>query len=80
MKEIFKRSVRTSKKTQSINLIKINRLMLFKEIYMHTTSSENHMKHINTLCEQNAEFLLIKLVEHELLLPVGFKVNKILTH
>jgi hypothetical protein len=32
--------------------------MLFKEIT--AVYSENHMKHINTLCGQNAELLIIK--------------------
>jgi hypothetical protein len=32
--------------------------MLFKEII--PLYSENHMKHINTLCSQNAELLIVK--------------------
>jgi hypothetical protein len=55
---IFKYSVRTAKKTQPITITKISWLMLFKEII--AVYSENHVKPINTLCEQNSELLIVK--------------------
>jgi len=36
--------------------------MLYREIT--TVCSEIHIKHINTLCGQNVEFLIVKLVVH----------------
>jgi hypothetical protein len=36
----------------------INWLMPFKEIAVYC---ENHMKHINTLCGQNTELLIVKV-------------------
>jgi hypothetical protein len=44
----------TSKETRYVSTTKINRLMLFRETI--AVYCENHMEHINTLCEQNAEF------------------------
>jgi hypothetical protein len=58
MQLIFKNSVPTSKKTQRVSIIKINWLMLFREII--AVYSENHMESINTLCEQNVELLNVK--------------------
>jgi hypothetical protein len=55
---IFKNSVRTAKKTQLFTITKINWLTLFKEII--AVYSENNTKHINTLCGQNAELLIVK--------------------
>jgi hypothetical protein len=55
---LFNNSVRTAKKTPHFTVTKINRLTLFKEII--AVYSEYHMKHINTFCGQNAEFLIIK--------------------
>jgi len=37
--------------------------MLYREIV--AVSSEIHIKHINTICGQNVEFLTVKLVIHE---------------
>jgi hypothetical protein len=37
--------------------------MLYREIV--AVSSEIHIKHINTICEQNVEFVMLKLVIHE---------------
>jgi hypothetical protein len=45
---IFKNSGHTSKKTQHLSIIKINWLMLFREII--AVSAENHMKPTNTKC------------------------------
>ena len=39
-----------------------SQLMLCKEI--NAVCSEIHKKHINTLCEQNVEFVNLKLVVH----------------
>jgi hypothetical protein len=50
---LFKHSARTAKKTQHFTITKINWLTLFKEII--AVYSENHMKYISSLCEQNAE-------------------------
>jgi hypothetical protein len=52
---IYKDSVRTAKKTPHFTITTINWLTLFKEII--AVYSENHTKHINTLCEQNAGLL-----------------------
>jgi hypothetical protein len=41
-----------------ISPIQTNCLILFKKII--AVFCENHMKHINTLCDQNAEFMNIK--------------------
>jgi hypothetical protein len=59
VKIIYKNSVRTAKKTQHFTITKINWLTLFKEIIAVYT--ENHMKHINTLCGQNSELLNVKV-------------------
>jgi hypothetical protein len=45
---------------QRVSSTKINMLTLFKEIIPVYT--ENHTKHINTLCVQNAQLLNIKAV------------------
>jgi uracil DNA glycosylase len=55
---IYKNSVLTSKKTQHFSIIKINWLMLLKEII--TVYSKNHKKPIHTFCGQNAELLNVK--------------------
>jgi hypothetical protein len=55
---INKNSVRTSQETHYISVTKIDRLMLFIEridVYC-----ENHAKHANTLCGQNADMLRVK--------------------
>jgi hypothetical protein len=51
-------SVRTAKRTQHFTITKINWLTLFKEIIAVYT--ENHMKHMDTLCEQIVELLKVK--------------------
>jgi hypothetical protein len=48
IKLIFKKSVRTAKKTQLFTITKINWSMLFKEIIAAYT--ENHTKHISKKC------------------------------
>jgi hypothetical protein len=53
----YKNSALTSQKTQLVSMTMINWLMLLKEISVY---SENHMKHIDTLCEQNSELLIVK--------------------
>jgi hypothetical protein len=45
---------RTSKETRYVSATKTNRLMLFMKTV--AVYCENHTKHINTLCGQNAEF------------------------
>jgi hypothetical protein len=52
-------SVRTAQKTHSVSVIKINQLMLYREII--AVCSEIHTKHINTLCGQNVELWNVKL-------------------
>jgi hypothetical protein len=47
-------SVRTSQETHYVSATKPSRWMMFREII--TVYCENHTEHINTLCEQNAEF------------------------
>jgi hypothetical protein len=54
MLTIFKKSVRTAKKTKNFTVTKINRLTLFKEII--AVYSENRTEHANT----NARLLVIK--------------------
>jgi hypothetical protein len=45
-----------------MSVIKTSQLMRDREII--AVCSEIHKKHINTLCEQNAGFLYVKLVVH----------------
>jgi hypothetical protein len=47
---LFKKSVRTSKRTPHVTITKINWLRLFNEIRVIAVYSENHTKHINTKC------------------------------
>jgi hypothetical protein len=54
----FKHSVRAAKETQHVSMTTISWLTLFREII--TVYSENHKKHMNTLCVQNAELLKVK--------------------
>jgi hypothetical protein len=51
-------SDRTSQETHNVFATKPNRLMLFREII--AVYCENHTEHINTLCGQNAEFLIVR--------------------
>ena len=44
-----------------ISVIRTNPLMLYREIIVSFLRSK---KHINTLCEQNIEFVSVKLVVH----------------
>jgi hypothetical protein len=44
------KSVRTSQEKHYIPATRINWLILFRD------ANENHTKHANALCEQNAEF------------------------
>jgi hypothetical protein len=51
---MYKIPVGTSQEAHYVTATKPNRLMLFREtVAVHC---ENHMEHITTLCEQNAEF------------------------
>jgi hypothetical protein len=59
---IYKSSVCTSQETHHVSATKSNRLMLFRETV--AVYSENHTKHINTLCGQNAGLLVLKQVVH----------------
>jgi hypothetical protein len=54
----FKDPVCTAQQTQFISVLKTNQLMLYREII--AVCSEIHIKHINTLCVQNVEFLNAK--------------------
>jgi hypothetical protein len=49
----YKRIVPSSQKTKRLSITKFSQLMLFGE--MITLYYENHKKHTNTLCGQNAE-------------------------
>jgi hypothetical protein len=51
---MYNNSVRTSQETRGVSAAKTNRLMLFKETIV--VKCENHTKHTNALCGQNAEF------------------------
>jgi translation initiation factor IF-1 len=51
---IFKVSVPPSQETHSVSIIMTIVSMLFRETV--TVYCENDMKHINTMCGQNAEF------------------------
>jgi hypothetical protein len=55
---IYKNLFHTSEEKHSISTVYTNRLKRFREII--TVYCENRMKHINTLCEDNAEFFGIK--------------------
>ena len=55
---ILKDSARNTQSTHSVSVIKSNRLMLQNEII--TVCSEIHIKHTNTLCEQDAELLNVE--------------------
>jgi hypothetical protein len=50
-----KHAVRTVKKTQPITITRIDWLTLFNEII--AVYSENHTKHMNTLCDKNVELI-----------------------
>jgi hypothetical protein len=52
---IYKNSVRTSQETHYISVAETSRLMLFRE-KKFAVCCENHVKHTNTFCGQNAEF------------------------
>jgi hypothetical protein len=52
---MFKNSVRTAKKTQHFTNTKINWLTLFEETI--SVYTENHTKHITTVCGKNADVL-----------------------
>jgi predicted Zn-dependent protease with MMP-like domain len=54
---LYENSVRTSQETHYVSATKPNRLMLFRE--MISVYCENHTEHINTLCGQNVEFLIL---------------------
>jgi hypothetical protein len=55
---MYKNSVRTSQETYYISSKKTNRLMLSREKI--AAYCENHTKHTDTFCRQNAEFLCVK--------------------
>jgi hypothetical protein len=48
------KSVRTSQEKHYLSATKINWLILFRD------ATENHTKHANALCGQNAEFYYVK--------------------
>jgi hypothetical protein len=53
----LKKSVPTLNKIQHVSMTTINWLTLFRETV--AVYSENHKKHINTLCGQNRELLTV---------------------
>jgi hypothetical protein len=55
----YKDAVRTSQETHYFSITKTHRLVLFREVI--AAYCENHMEHINTLCEQNVETLYIRI-------------------
>jgi hypothetical protein len=59
---MYKDSVRTSRKTHYVTAAKANWLILFRETIV--VYYENHKEHTNTLCEQKAEFRMLKQVTH----------------
>jgi hypothetical protein len=52
---MYKSSVPTSQETYHFSAAKVNRLILFKEIF--AVYCENHEEHTDSVCEQNVEFL-----------------------
>jgi hypothetical protein len=54
----FEASVLSSKETQPVSMTTISWLMLSRKIF--AVYSENHKKPTNTICEQNAELLIVK--------------------
>jgi hypothetical protein len=62
IKNIFKNSVRTAKKTQHFTITKINWLTLFKEII--AVYSENRTKPINKTVGEKQNYWLLKQVVH----------------
>jgi uracil DNA glycosylase len=59
---IFKISVRTSKKTQTVSMRTVSWLLLSGEII--AVYFENHTKSVYTRCGQNAELLNVKVLFH----------------
>jgi hypothetical protein len=57
---IYKDSVYTSQRTECASVRKTNQLMLYRKIM--AVYCKNRTEHMNTLCEQNAEFLMLNLV------------------
>jgi hypothetical protein len=55
---LCKNPVCTSQETRYVSATKTNQLMLFRETI--AVYCENHTKHTNTLCRQNAEFWYVK--------------------
>jgi hypothetical protein len=55
---LHKNSVRASQETHGVSTTEFNRLMLFEET--GAVYCDNYMKHTNTLCGQNAEFLYVE--------------------
>jgi hypothetical protein len=51
-------SIRTSQETHYVSATEPKRLMSFRK--KNAVYCENHMKHMNTLCGQNAEFRCVK--------------------
>jgi hypothetical protein len=61
---MYKKSVSIAVKARHF-VIKINTLMLFKEIIGLVVYSKNHTKQINTLCKQTAALLFFTADEFE---------------
>jgi len=52
--------VRTAQQTHTVSVMETSQLILYREII--AVCSQNHTKHINTLCGQNIEFYNVKPV------------------
>jgi len=54
---IYKYPVRTAQHTHCVSVIQTSQLLLYREIM--AVCSEIHTKHINTVCGQNVELLML---------------------
>jgi hypothetical protein len=54
----YKYLVPVLQETFNMSIMKTSQLTLFRKIVV---CCENHMKHINTLCGRNANFLYVKM-------------------
>jgi hypothetical protein len=55
---VFKVIFHTAQETHCVAVIKTSHLIRYREIT--GLCSDNHAKHINTICWQNVEFLIVK--------------------
>ena len=66
---MYKDSVCTSQRTESVTIIRASSLLMFREIL--ADYCKNHTKHINRVCRQNDEILILYQV-----VPLAFKPLK----